>query len=53
MSTSFLSLLHAKTQKEQNMQKEQKNKNCTCVPAISTLYLLTGEGAINPQKLFR
>ena len=24
MSTSFLSLLHAKTQKEQNMQKEKK-----------------------------
>ena len=27
-----------KTQKEQNMQKEQKNKNCTFAPAISTCY---------------
>ena len=38
---------NAKTQREQNiqnlqnMQKEKKNRNCTCTPAISTLYLLT------------
>ena len=30
---------NAKTQKQQNKQKEQKNKNCTFAPAISTSYL--------------
>ena len=40
LSGARYQIKNAKTQKEHNMQKEQKNKKSTCAPAISTLYLL-------------